>query len=53
MTNVFNVFTVMQIFNLINCRVINDEINVFKGIFSNWMFIFVLAGIIGGQVIII
>jgi Ca2+-transporting ATPase len=48
MTNVFNVFTVMQIFNLINCRVINDEMNVFKGITKNWMFIFVVVGIAGG-----
>ena len=48
MTNVFNVFTVMQIFNLVNCRVINDEINVFKGMFGNWMFIGVLLGISGG-----
>jgi len=48
MTNVFNVFTVMQIFNLINCRVINDELNAFKGIFSNYMFFIVLIGISGG-----
>jgi magnesium-transporting ATPase (P-type) len=53
MTNVFNVFTVMQIFNLINCRVINDELNVFKGLFTNWMFIMVWIGIAGGQVIIV
>lgn len=48
MTNVFNVFTVMQIFNLINCRVINDDLNVFRGLFKNWMFIGVLVGIAGG-----
>lgn len=53
MTNVFNVFTVMQIFNLINCRVINDELNVFKGLFTNWMFIGVWIGIAGGQIIIV
>ena len=53
MTNVFNVFTIMQIFNLINCRVINDELNVFKGLFKNWMFIAVMIGCAGGQVIII
>jgi len=53
MTNVFNVFTVMQIFNLVNCRVINDELNAFKGFFSNYMFFIVLAGISGGQAIII
>jgi hypothetical protein len=53
MTNVFNVFTVMQIFNLINCRVINDEKNVFSGIFSNWVFWIVWIGCAGGQAIII
>ncbi len=53
MTNVFNVFTVMQIFNLINCRVINDEINVFKGIHKNYMFLIVWIGIAVGQVIIV
>ena len=53
MTNVFNVFTVMQIFNLINARKIHDEKNVFEGITRNWMFIFIFFGISGGQVIII
>ncbi len=53
MTNVFNVFTVMQIFNLINCRVINDELNVFSGIWKNWMFAVVFIGISGGQIIIV
>jgi hypothetical protein len=32
MTNVFNIFTVMQIFNLICSRKIHDEINIFEGI---------------------
>jgi len=31
-TIVFNVFVFMQIFNMINSRKINDELNVFKGI---------------------
>ena len=53
MTNVFNVFTVMQIFNLINCRVINDEINVFSGVFNNYMFIIVFIGIAAGQFVIV
>ena len=53
MTNVFNVFTVMQIFNLVNARKIHDEKNVFEGITRNWMFILILIGISGAQVIII
>lgn len=52
-TNVFNVFVVMQIFNLINNRTITDEINVFKGIFKNATFIIVWIGIAIGQVIIV
>lgn len=32
MTNVFNVFVCMQIFNMINVRKVNDERNIFDGI---------------------
>ena len=53
MTNVFNVFTVMQIFNLVNARKINDEKNIFEGIFSSPMFSGVLIGIIGAHILII
>jgi hypothetical protein len=53
MTNVFNVFTVMQIFNLVNARKINDEKNIFEGIFSSAMFSGVLIGIIGAHILII
>lgn len=41
MSNVFNIFVVMQIFILINVRTIHDEFNVFKGLFKNgtfWIF---------------
>jgi Ca2+ transporting ATPase len=48
MTNVFNVFTVMQIFNLINARKIHDELNVFKGVWNNWIFFVVFLGCFGG-----
>jgi Ca2+ transporting ATPase len=53
MTNVFNVFVVLQIFNMINCRKINDELNIFEGIFNNKMFLIVWVVICGGQVLII
>ena len=53
MTNVFNVFTVMQIFNLINARKIHDEKNVFEGIHKNIIFFAVLFGCFGAQVIIV
>lgn len=53
MTNCFNVFVVLQIFNLINNRTITDEFNVFKGLFANGTFLVVLAIISIGQVLIV
>ena len=37
-TLLFNIFVWMTIFNFINARLLNDKINVFKGIFSNYLF---------------
>jgi Ca2+ transporting ATPase len=48
MTNVFNIFVVLQIFNMINARKINDEKNIFEGFFTNKMFILVWLAIILG-----
>lgn len=48
MTNVFNIFVVMQIFNLINARTINDEPNVFKGLWTNGTFWIIMLIITGG-----
>jgi len=42
-TNVFNIFVVMNIFNLLNARKIHDEKNIFKGILSNKVFLIVWA----------
>lgn len=39
LTMVFNTFVFLQIFNMINARKINDEINPFADIFKNKMFI--------------
>lgn len=47
-TNVFNVFVILQIFNMLNARKINDEKNIFTGISSNWMFIAVWVIIVIG-----
>eukprot|EP00047_Mylnosiga_fluctuans_P017411 m.61258 g.61258 ORF g.61258 m.61258 type:complete len:1336 (-) comp7066_c0_seq1:118-4125(-) len=38
-TIVFNAFVWMQLFNEINCRFIHNEINVFRGFFSNYYFL--------------
>lgn len=44
-TMIFNVFVYMQIFNEINARsVSHDNKNVFKGLFTNWIFIGVIVG---------
>lgn len=53
MTNVFNIFVVMQIFNMINSRKINDEINIFDGFFKNWVFVVIYIVIFGAQALII
>ena len=45
LTFVFNVFVFMQIFNFFNCRKINDEINLLKGVCSNYLF-WLIFGII-------
>jgi P-type Ca2+ transporter type 2B len=53
LTNVFNIFVVLQIFNMINCRKINDEKNIFDGLFSNYMFPLIWLIIVIGQAIIV
>ena len=41
MTFIFNLFVWLTIFNLINARMINDELNTFKGFFNNASFIII------------
>lgn len=50
---VFHMFVMMQIFNLINVRVIHDEPNQFKGIHKNITYWIIFVIILGGQAIII
>ena len=38
LTIVFNVFVILQIFNMISSRKINDELNIFKDVTTNPMF---------------
>lgn len=47
MTNVFNVFVFLQIFNMVNARKIYDEKNIFDSIFTNKMFLIIWIFIIG------
>lgn len=43
-TILFNTFVFCQVFNEINCRRINQELNVFEGFFRNKVFISVMIG---------
>ena len=52
LSNVFNVFVVMCIFNLLNARIIDDSFNIFKGMFNNWTFCLIYLFICGGQGVI-
>lgn len=52
LTIVFNIFVWLQIFNMLCARKINDELNFFEGIHTNFMFIAVFIGICGLQIFI-
>lgn len=47
----FNVFVMMQLANFINCRVIDDSLNVFKGICQNKYFLIIIFIILFLQII--
>jgi len=46
-TFVFNIFVFLQIFNIINSRKIEGELNVFSDFFNNCLFVFVLILTVG------
>lgn len=50
LTILFNTFVQMQIFNEINARKVHGERNVFKGIFTNKLFIVIAVGTLLFQV---
>ena len=51
-TFIFTAFVLMQIFNMVCCRKIHDEWNIFDGIFKNPMFVILWIVIMGGQILI-
>lgn len=53
MTFLFNTFVFLQIFNMINARKINDELNIFEGIHKNTSFMIIIAIITICQVLIV
>jgi P-type Ca2+ transporter type 2C len=52
-TTVFNTFSWLQTSNLINCRRIDNKLNVFSGVFRNYFFITIILITVGGQILII
>jgi P-type Ca2+ transporter type 2C len=52
-TMVFNTFVLMQVLNEFNARKVNTDINVFKGLFSNWIFVSIVLVILLGQALIV
>ena len=52
-TIIFQVFVFMQIFNLINSRKINQELNVFAGFFNNFWFIAIFVLTIAIQCVLV
>src|SRR5208282_1146609 len=52
-TVTFNTFVWLQIFNEVNCRRLDDKLNVFTGIHRNPFFIAITLIMVGGQIIII
>ncbi|KAJ3308050.1 plasma membrane calcium [Blyttiomyces sp. JEL0837] len=52
-TIVFNAFVFCQVFNEINCRVIGNKLNIFKGIMKNHIFLGIAIGTVITQIIIV
>ncbi|KAG2196901.1 hypothetical protein INT47_005125 [Mucor saturninus] len=52
-TMVFNIFVFLQVFNEINCRRIDNTINVFKDMFDNWIFLAIQVVVVVGQYLIV
>lgn len=52
MTFIFTMFVLMQIFNMFPARKIRDEINIFEGLCSNFMFFLVFVIIVIGQIVL-
>ncbi|KZT57691.1 Ca-transporting ATPase [Calocera cornea HHB12733] len=52
-TLVFNAFVFAQIFNSINCRRLDNKLNIFEGFFLNWYFIVITLIEVGVQILIV
>ncbi|KAI9227107.1 MAG: PMCA-type calcium-translocating P-type ATPase [Piptocephalis tieghemiana] len=52
-TLIFNSFVMLQIFNQINCRKVDDSYNVFRGILRNRLFLGIQLFVLAGQYLIV
>ncbi|TPX77584.1 hypothetical protein CcCBS67573_g01151 [Chytriomyces confervae] len=52
-TLVFNTFVFCQLFNEINCRVIGKDLNIFKNVNKNPLFMMIVGGSVVVQVVIV
>ncbi|KAL9547568.1 hypothetical protein MBANPS3_006110 [Mucor bainieri] len=52
-TVIFTTFVFCQIFNEVNCRRIDNQINIFKGALQNRFFVFIFSISVIGQVVIV
>ncbi|KAG0201649.1 hypothetical protein BGX33_010182 [Mortierella sp. NVP41] len=52
-TMVFNTFVFLQIFNEVNCRRLDNHLNIFSGIQRNWYFIIIFFIMVFFQAIIV
>eukprot|EP00826_Nyctotherus_ovalis_P039517 TRINITY_DN3807_c0_g1_i4.p1 TRINITY_DN3807_c0_g1~~TRINITY_DN3807_c0_g1_i4.p1 ORF type:complete len:135 (-),score=40.12 TRINITY_DN3807_c0_g1_i4:66-470(-) len=50
--SLYTIFVFLQLFNQINARRLSNELNIFKGFFSNWISVGVFAAEVVLQVII-
>ncbi|KAK9867201.1 hypothetical protein WJX84_002696, partial [Apatococcus fuscideae] len=50
---VFNVFIFLQLFNELNSRKIQDELNVFSGLLKSHVFLYVFIIVVGFQILIV
>lgn len=52
-TMVFNVFVFLQIFNELNCRRIDDRLNILRGVMQDHLFLIIQTFVVTGQILIV
>ncbi|CAG8559832.1 9887_t:CDS:2 [Ambispora leptoticha] len=50
---IFNTFVFLQIFNEVNCRRLDNKLNIFKNVFTNKFFMVIFVIICVGQILIV